>query len=160
MQAHCQSPTGQYCGIDIWRATFEPVNKKNYYYRIKNITLIEGIGLSAGINEHFLAKSDVNLYLINGIAGSFRFALGYKRNGVWSPAGYLTLTSIFGSRTEFLLEDGSRPETPVFSIGLQFSLLRFENENGFVSILDIGYGPGNYHGKNMEASLLTVGIRF
>jgi len=133
------------------------------YYSSKQVTSTgagPGIGLTVGISEHFLAKTDVNLYWINGNAASFRLALGYKRIGFYAPAGYLGISSIFASRTEFLLEDGSRPVNPVFSIGLQLSPLRFENEKGFVSILDIGYGFGSYHGKNLEVSLLSLGVKF
>ena len=133
------------------------------YYSSKQITSAgagPGIGLSAGINEHFLVKSDINLYWVNGNACSFRLALGYKRKGLWAPAGYLGLSSIFGSRTEFLLEDGSRPANPILSIGLQLCPLRFENEKGFVSVLEIGYGFGNYRGKILEISLLSLGVKF
>jgi len=132
------------------------------YYSSKQVTSTgagPGIGLSVGVNEHILAKTDVNLYWVNGNAASFRLALGYKKNGFWAPAGYLGISSIFGSRTEFLLEDGSRPVTPVFSFGLQVSPLKFENEKGFVSILEIGYGFANYHGKNLEVSLLSLGLK-
>lgn len=133
------------------------------YYSSKQVTSAgvgPGIGFSVGINKHFLVKTDVNIYWINGNAGSFRLALGYKRIGVYAPAGYLGITSIFGDRTEFLFEDGSRPVTPLFSYGLQLCPLRFENEKGFVSIFEIGYGFGNYRGKNLEISLLSFGVKF
>ncbi|MBP7496564.1 MAG: hypothetical protein KA792_02735 [Bacteroidales bacterium] len=133
------------------------------YYSSKQVTSTgvgPGIGLSALINKHFLAKTDLNLFWINGNAASLRLALGYKRIGLWAPAAYLGISSIFGSRTEILLEDGSRPANPVFSLGLQLSPLRFENEKGFVSILEIGYGFSNYQGKNLEISLLSLGVKF
>lgn len=133
------------------------------YYSSKQITSAgvgPGFGLCVGINEHFLANSDVNLYWINGNAGTFRLALGYKKSGVYTPAGFVRITSIFGQRTEFLLEDGSRPVTPVFSYGVQLSPLRFENNKGFVSILEVGYSFGNYQGKNLDVSLLSMGVKF
>lgn len=133
------------------------------YYSSNRVTstgIGPGIGLSVGINEHLLAKSDVNLYWINGNAGSFRLALGYKKSGIWAPAGYLGLTSLFGSRSEILLEDGSRPVIPLFSLGLQFSPLRFENEKGFVSLLEIGFGFGDCQGKILEVTLLSSGFKF
>lgn len=119
-----------------------------------------GIGLSVGIDKHLLVKSDINIFWVNGNAGSFRVALGYKRNGVWAPAGYVGISTFFGDRTEILLEDGSRPVSPVFALGLQLSPLRFEREKGFVSVLEMGYGMGHYKGKNLEISLLSVGIKF
>ena len=133
------------------------------YYKSEQITSAgagPGIGLSIGIDKHLLVKSDVNIFWVNGNAGSFRVALGYKKNGVWAPAGYVGVTSIFGDRTEILLKDGSRPASPVFALGLQLSPLRFEREKGFVSVLEMGYGIGNYKGKNLEISLLSVGVKF
>ncbi len=132
------------------------------YYSSKQVTntgIGPGIGLSVEINEHILAKTDVNLYWVNGNAASFKIALGYKKNGFWAPAGCLGISSIFGSRTEFLLEDGSRPLNPLLSFGLQVSPLRFENEKGFVSILEIGYELGHYSGKNLQISLISLGVK-
>ncbi len=132
------------------------------YYSSQQVTSTgvgPGIGLSVGINKHILAKTDVNLYWVNGNAVSYRLALGYKKNGFWAPAGYFGISSIFGSRTEFLLEDGSRPVNPVLSLGLQFSPLRFENEKGFVSIIEIGYELGHYNGKNLQISLISLGVK-
>ncbi len=132
------------------------------YYSSKHVTSTgvgPGIGLSVGINEHILAKTDVNLYWVNGNAASLRLAVGYKKNGFWAPAGYLGISSIFASRTEFLLEGGSRPVNPLFSIGLQFSPLRFEKEKGFVSILEFGYELGHYNGKNLQISLISLGVK-
>ena len=133
------------------------------YYKSEQITSAgagPGIGLSVEINKHLLVKSDMNIFWVNGNAGSFRVALGYKKSGIWAPAGYAGVSAIFGDRTEILLEDGSRPVSPVFALGLQLSPLRFEREKGFVSVLEIGYGMGNHKGKNLEISLLSVGINF
>lgn len=132
------------------------------YYKSEQITIAgagPGIGLSIGIDKHLLVKSDINIFWINGNAGSFRVALGYKKNGIWAPAGYVGISSLFGDRTELLLEDGSRPVSPVFAVGIQVSPLRFEAKKGFVSVLAMGYGIGNYKGKNLEISLLSVGIK-
>jgi hypothetical protein len=133
------------------------------YYSSENVTSAgvgPGIGLSADFNKHILVETSANIYWINGNAGTFRLAVGYKKNGFWAPAIYLGLTTIFGDRTEILLEDGSRPIKPIFSIGLRLSPLRFENEKGFVSALEIGYGIGNYNGRNLEISALSIGVKF
>jgi len=133
------------------------------YYSSEHITSAgagPGVGISIGLGKHLLAKSDINMFWVNGNASSFRLALGYRRNGLWAPAGYLGISTIFGDRTELLFEDGSRPAIPVIAFGLQLSPLRFENEKGFVSVLEVGYGFGNFKGKNMEISVLSIGVKF
>jgi len=118
-----------------------------------------GLGLAVGLGNHFLAQSDVNIYWINGNAVSTRLAAGYKRNGAWAPAIMGNVSLLWGGRTEVLLEDGQRPVSPVAVLGLRIAGLRFENDKGFVSALEMGYGFGPYRGTCLEVSLLSVGIR-
>lgn len=118
-----------------------------------------GFGLALGVGNHFLAQTDINIYWINGNAVSTRLAAGYKRNGTWAPAILGNVSLLWGGRTEVLLEDGQRPVSPVVVPGLRIAGLRFENEKGFVSALELGFGFGPYRGTCPEVSLLSVGIR-
>ena len=118
-----------------------------------------GLGLAAGVGNHFLAQADVNIYWINGNAVSTRLAAGYKRSGSWAPAVLGNVSLLWGGRTEVLLEDGQRPVSPVAVPGLRIAGLRFENDKGFVSALELGFGFGPYRGACTEVSLLSVGVR-
>lgn len=117
-----------------------------------------GLGLAVGIGNHFLAQSDVNIYWINGNAVSTRLAAGYKRSGTWAPAILGNVSLLWGGRTEVLLEDGQRPVSPVTVVGLRIAGLRFENEKGFVSALELGFGFGPYKGTCPEVSILSIGV--
>ncbi len=43
--------------------------------------------------------------------------------------------------------------------GLRIAPLRFENDKGYVSALETGFGLGPYKGRCLEVSILSVGIR-
>jgi hypothetical protein len=132
------------------------------YYSSEHVTSTGyglGVGVALGFGDHWLAQTDVNLHWINGNAISTRFAGGYKRAGKWAPAALANVTVLWGSRTEVLLEDGRRPMSPVPVFGLRLAPLRFENEKGFVSALEMGYGFGPYGGNCPELSLLVLGVR-
>jgi hypothetical protein len=132
------------------------------YFSSDNITS-EGYGMGAGIaiqeGEHLLTEIDMNLFWLNGNAISARLSRGYKKAGKWSPTAMANLSVIYGSHTEVLYDDGSSPEMPAVSIGLKIAPLRFENDKGFVSILEFGYGVGNDNAMVPEITLLALGIR-
>jgi len=132
------------------------------YFSSKNITsagIGSGIGLCLGISKYILVQSDANIYWMNGNAGAFRFAIGYKRTGRWSPAVFTNLTTIFGARTEILLDDGARPKNPALALSVRLSPLRWENEQGFISVFELGYGFGNYNAKYLETCFLSLGLK-
>lgn len=139
------------------------VQQPGMYYSSENITSA-GFGFGSGIaleyNKNLISQADMNIYWMNGNALSTRFAAGYKLNGVWSPTVMLTYSILWGSRTEILYSDGSRPERFVNTYGIRIAPLRFENENGFVSLLEFGFGIGPYNGLNIEISTLSLGIVF
>ena len=138
------------------------IQQSGLYYSSRNITTAgAGIGAGLGINfhENFLAQADLNIYWINGNAFSAQFSAGYKKNGTWSPALLLNTSLMWGSRTEILLDDGSRPANIINSVGLEVAPLRFENEKGYVSALELGYGTGRYKGKYIEITILKIGIK-
>jgi len=118
-----------------------------------------GLGFNIGLSRHIVVQSDVNIYWINGTSGSVRLAVGYKRAGIWSPALYTNITTIFGDRTVILYEDGSRPANPSFVIGVKFSPFRWENDQGYVSALEFGYGIGKYNARYLEMSFLSLGFK-
>ncbi len=51
------------------------------------------------------------------------------------------------------------PVLPDGTPGLRISPLRFENDKGYVSALETGFGLGPYKGRCLEVSILAVGIR-
>jgi hypothetical protein len=137
------------------------IQQNGLYFSSEHVTSTGagiGLGLAVGVGNHFLAQSDVNIYWINGNAVSTRLAAGYKRTGTWAPAILGNVSLLWGGRTEVLLEDGQRPVSPVVVVGLRFAGLRFENDKGFVSALELGFGFGPYKGTCPELSILSVGI--
>lgn len=139
------------------------IRQSGLYYSSPNITMAgAGIGAGVGINFHknLLAQADLNIYWINGNAFSAQLSAGYKKSGTWSPALFINTSVLWGSGTEILLDDGSRPANIINAVGLEVAPLRFENEKGFVSALELGYGIGRYQGKYIEFTLLKIGIKF
>ncbi len=117
-----------------------------------------GIGLNAGLGENWLAQIDMNLYWINGNTVTTRLSVGYELPGSWSPAVYANYTLLWGSRTEVLTSDGTRPVTPVSAFGLRIAPLRFGNERAIGSALELGYSFGLYSGQCFELTLLQFGF--
>lgn len=139
------------------------LQQNGLYYSSLNMTMAgAGIGAGLGItfHENLLAQADLNIYWINGNAFSAQFSAGYKKKGTWSPALLVNTSVLWGSGTEILLDDGSRPADIVNSVGLEIAPLRFENEKGYVSALELGYGIGRYQGKYIEITILKTGIKF
>ena len=122
-----------------------------------------GIGFGAGIaclaGKHFLAQTDLNIHWLNGNAVSNRLAVGYVRSGKWAPAVLGTVSVLWGSRTEVLLDDGREPVAPIAVVGIRIAPLRFQNERGYVSALETGYGFGPYDGRYLDVAIVAIGIR-
>jgi hypothetical protein len=132
------------------------------YYSSAHVTSA-GYGLGAGLvitcGKSLVAQADMNIYWLNGNALSSRLAVGYKKPGNWAPAIYATISFIYGSHTEVLYEDGSRPTMPVVVAGFRIAPIRFENTKGFVSILEYSCGLGRYNSMINELSLVSLGIK-
>ena len=137
-------------------------HQSGMYYSSSHVTSA-GYGLGAGLainyGKHLIAQTDMNIYWLNGNALSSRLALGYKKDGKWSPAIYGYFSLIYGSHTEVLYEDGQRPEMPVGVLGVRIAPLRFENAKGFVSILEYNFGMSQNKGRIHELSLVSIGLK-
>lgn len=118
-----------------------------------------GLGVAVRAGDHFLAQTDANIHWLNGNAVSTRLAAGYARSGTWAPAVLGNVSVLWGSRTEILLEDGRRPVSPVVALGIRLAALRYQNEKGFVSVLETSYGFGPYDGRCLEVTILSIGIK-
>ena len=138
------------------------VQQSGLYHTSEHVTS-SGVGIGLGValraGDHFVALSDCNIHWLNGNAATTRVAAGYVRSGTWAPAILGNVSLLWGSRTEILLEDGRRPVSPVAVLGLRIAPLRFENDKGYVSALETGFGLGPYKGRCLEVSILAVGIR-
>lgn len=144
--------------------TFTPmIQQSGINYSSERVTAYGyGFGLGCGIKwkRHVVAQADLNLLWGNGNAIASRLAGGYQRTGKWAPAVYLTSTFIAGDKTEALDDEGQRPPAVAWAAGLRITPLRFEGNRGFISALELGYGLGADRGQCLEATLLSVGIRF
>jgi hypothetical protein len=140
-----------------------PYAQQSGLYHTSEHVTSSGVGIGLGValraGDHFVAQSDCNIHWLNGNAATTRLAAGYVRSGTWAPAILGNVSLLWGSRTEILLEDGRRPVSPVAVLGLRIAPLRFENDKGYVSALETGFGLGPYKGRCLEVSILVVGIR-
>lgn len=118
-----------------------------------------GAGIAAALNQNLILQTDMNVYWLNGNAFKNSFAIGYRKKGTWSPAVFGTFGVLWGSRTEVLFEDGTRPSPVTCALGLKLAPLRFEHEKGFVSALEFGYAVSKYKGTALELTLLSVGLK-
>lgn len=119
-----------------------------------------GVGLVAILDSHYVAQADMNLLWLNGNAVANRFAVGYQKKGTWAPAVFGTFDLLWGHRTEIVSETGERPPSPVWVVGARIAPLRFQIKTGVISVLEFGYGFGPSGGRCLQATLLSVGIKF
>ncbi len=144
------------------KIAYTPVFQQTALYFTSDRVTMAGLGMGAGagirLKPNLVAQIDVNLLWANGNAVATRMAVGYKRNGFWTPALLSTISILSGQRTEILSEKGKLPAAPVWVIGLRATPLRFESSSGFVSLVEVGYGRGPDHGTNIECTILSVGV--
>ncbi len=132
------------------------------YYSSGHVTTMGygfGMGVLADCNYNIVAQTDFNVYWLNGNTYKNSVSLGYKKPGIWSPAVFCNVSMLWGSRSEILLDDGSRPAPVVWTLGLKLAPLRFENEKGFITALEYSIGFGQYHGICSELVLFGIGIK-
>lgn len=144
--------------------TWTPLLQQTSLYFSSDRVTMAGVGAGAGVSftykQYFVAQGDVNVLWANGNAIVTRLAFGYKRNGFWAPSFAGTFGILSGHRTEILSRTGKRPAAPFWLVGLRGSLLRFENSQSFVSVLELGCGVGPDNGLNMELTILSAGVRW
>jgi hypothetical protein len=116
-----------------------------------------GVQLTAG--RLFVAQLDLSALWMFGNAVATRLAVGVQRDGAWSPAGWLTMGTLWGERIEFLYGDGRRPAIPSWSIGIRGSPLRFATTLGVFSVLEPGIGTDFASGLWVELNLVQLGVR-
>ncbi len=139
------------------------LSQSGTYFSSDRVTLA-GLGFAAGVQgvykQNIVAQMDAGLLWINGNAVTTRWALGYQRQGFWSPAFFTTFALYWGERTEVLSENGQRPAAPVWATGFRLAPLRFACGRGFASVLELGYGIGPDTGRCLELAVLSVGVRW
>jgi hypothetical protein len=143
---------------------YKPMLQQCVLYFASDRITMGGFGMGAGIHvlykEKWVAQTDASLLWANGNTISTRLALGYQRGGKWTPAIMATVGLLWGQRTEILDHNGRRPIAPVWVAGMRSAALKFANERGYVSALEIGCGIGPYKGTALELTILAAGINW
>jgi hypothetical protein len=133
------------------------------YFSSDRVT-VSGLGIGAGARlvwrKVFVGQADMSILWGSGNALASRLSVGMQRQGTWSPAFLGTFALLWGQRTEVLTPQGERPPSPVWVLGVRIAPLRFEGPGGSVSALELGYGIGPDRGVALEATILTVGVRW
>lgn len=76
------------------------------------------------------------------------------------PALWLTVGTLWGDRIEHIGEDALRPAIPVWSLGLRAAALRWGDDRGAVSALELGVGSNFSGALWLELTLLQAGARW
>lgn len=144
--------------------TWTTILQQRTAYYVSDHVVMVGSGAGAGaqiiLNSSIVGQVDVGILWGNGNVVPMRLAVGFQRDGHWSPAILSTFSLLLGQRTELLSESGQRPRIPVWALGLLAEPLRFEGSQGYASAFEIGCGIGPDAGLNLDLTLLTVGIRW
>jgi hypothetical protein len=119
-----------------------------------------GIGAQLTWRRHYLAQLDVTWLWGMGNALATRAALGYQRDGWWSPAAWGTFNLLWGDRIEKLSDEGRRPARPSLGLGARVSPLRFLGAHGSLSALEPGLALNTGGGLWLELTLLQVAARW
>jgi len=123
-----------------------------------------GVGGGGGIqleyHGRYLAQADVSLLFSAGNALATRFALGLTRGGTWAPAGWLSYGALWGDRLEFIAGNEGRPVIPTWAVGVRGSALRFRQDFGVVSLLELGAGSNFAGGVWLDVTILQAAVTF
>lgn len=95
-----------------------------------------------------------------GRAVATRLALGAQRDATWAPAGWVTYGALWGDRAEFLTGEGRRPVIPTWAIGLRGAALRFQQDFGVVSLLEVGAGTNFGGGLWLDLTVFQAAVSF
>jgi hypothetical protein len=117
-----------------------------------------GAGAELTWRERWLGQVDAGILWGAGNLGVLRLAAGGQRRGLWAPAGWVTFTTLWGSRIETLDDAGRRPDWPGWAVGLRLSPLRLAGRGGSVSALEVGWGRGAGGGTLLELTVLQGAV--
>lgn len=119
-----------------------------------------GTGVQCIYQQRWIIQVDINLLWGNGNAVPLRLALGWQKRTAhkWTPAGFGTCTLLAGDRTEVIFEDGQRPVSPTPVAVIRLAPLRFVDQKGFASAMELGYGRSASRGTCFELTVLAVGF--
>lgn len=106
-----------------------------------------GVGFSLGLkdtlNERFILGADASYLFLIGNSLSLRAFAGVQRKGLWTPAAFLTATTVLGHRLAFM--NAAHPDGPLlppWSVGAMFAPLRIRGVDTTVSVLEVGVAFG------------------
>jgi hypothetical protein len=121
-----------------------------------------GFGLRDTVDGRWLLQADVNGLTGLGSALAVRLGAGVQRQGMWSPAAWVSLTGVFGDRLDFLTpEHPVAVAGPALGLGLTLAPARFTLGSAQVSVLELGVGVGTDRpglGLLYGLTLLEVGV--
>ncbi len=121
-----------------------------------------GIGLRDTVDGRWLLQVDTSGLTGLGSVLAVRVGAGVQRQGWWSPAALLSLTSLFGDRIDFLTPEHLRPvQGPSLGLGLTLAPARFNLGRTQVSLLEVDLGVGTDRpglGMLYGLTLLEVGV--
>lgn len=118
-----------------------------------------GAGVQLSARRVYVAQLDVSALWMFGNAMSARLAVGLQLPGTWSPAGWLSVGTLWGERMEFLDGAGRRPSIPLWSLGVRGSPLRFAGPLGVFSALEPGIGTDFASGLWLELRIVQLSLR-
>lgn len=76
-----------------------------------------GLGAQASWRSRYVAQLDASVLWAAGNTVVTRVAVGYQRDGRWSPVAWGTFNVLWGDRIERVSEDGRRPPRPSWAVG-------------------------------------------
>ena len=119
-----------------------------------------GSGIQLEYDGRYLAQADMSVLFSAGNVLATRLALGLTRGGNWAPAVWLTYGALWGNRLEFISGDDGRPVIPTWAVGVRASALRFRQDFGIVSLLELGAGSNFAGGVWLDVTVLQAAVTF
>jgi hypothetical protein len=117
-----------------------------------------GIGLELAYRDRYLLAFDASALVGLGNTVAIHLLAGLQRSGTFCPAAWLGAGALIGDRLEFLTDEGTRPVFPTWAVGVRGAPLRYQQEFGVFSVLELGAALDFAGGSWLELTVLRVAI--
>lgn len=120
-----------------------------------------GVGVQLLYARRALLQVDLSALWGLGTALCTRVAAGAQlQQGSWAPAAWISGSTFWGDRLEFLTGSAERPNRPSWTLGLRLSPLRFATSSTTISALEPGIGSDFSGGLGLELNVFQLASRF
>src|SRR6185369_5464860 len=123
-----------------------------------------GFGVRDTVQDRFIFQAGASYLTLIGNTFAVRLGAGIQRRGLYTPAIFAMLSTLFGDQLAFLTPEHPTAVTgPTLALGITLAPLRFTTGTAQVSLLEVGVSAGTDLpglGLQYHLSVIDIGTHF